>query len=211
MSRSSLPFPPPEEGLRLHLHLCDGDPVASAQICRAYVAPLCDWLAGPFARVDPHVRETAVHEAVMHYLQSPQAYDPRRADLAAYLRMAARRDLENLLAQERRHHRRRIPWSDVELGEEHRNIPGRAEEPSHRLEQQEEAAAWRASLDAFRAGLTPAEECVLHLLLAGERSTRAFALALGLQGLSADGEAREVKRVKDRLKKRLERERPRHG
>jgi hypothetical protein len=211
MSRPPVPFPPPEEGLRLHLRLREDDPVAPADICQRYVPPLCAWLAQQFPTVDPHFRQSAVHEAVITYLQRPQAYQPERADLAVYLRLAARRDLSNLRRGEGRHNRQRVPFAVVELGAEHGNLLGREQDPSRRLEHNEEAAAWQAVLASIRAGLAPAEERVLDLMLQGERSSRVFAEAIGLEGLPADEEARAVKRVKDRVKKRLEREGARHG
>ena len=49
------------------------------------------------------------------------------------------------------------------------------------------------------------EERVLDLMLVGERSTSAYAAALGLVDRPRAERAREAKRVKDRIKKRLER------
>jgi RNA polymerase sigma factor (sigma-70 family) len=205
MNGSEAPFPSPEEGLRLHLLLCADDPLASAEVCRAYVVPLCAWLGRFFPATDPHLIQDAVHHAVVRYIQQPTAYDPARADLGAYLRMAARRDLFNLFRREKRHRHQRLPESDVELGEESGNILGRDEEPSFLLEREEETARQEALLKSVRESLTPAEGRVLDLLLAGERDTRVFAEALGVDGLPAEEQAREVKRAKDRLKKRLER------
>jgi hypothetical protein len=205
MSRPSRPFPPPEEGLRLHLLLGANDPLAPAAICQAYAEPVGAWLRARHPHDDPDLCQAAANEAIVGYLLRPHGYDPSRSPLDAYLRLAAERDLSNLRRAEQRHHQGRIPWKVVELEEERGNIPGRDAEPSRSLERNEEAAAWRALLDTVRAGLTPAEGRCLDLMLAGEQRTRAFAEALGLQGLSADEEAREVKRVKDRLQKRLRR------
>jgi len=206
----SYPFPSPEEGLSLHLRLCELDPVAPAELCRACLDPLVRWLETTFPWVDPHLRETAADEAVMAYLKAPQRYRPEKCPLPAYLQMAARRDLLNLLKRERRHHRHRVGWSVVELDEEAGNILGREEEPSRLLEDHEEAERWQALLRELRQTCSEGEQRVLDLMLAGERSTAAYALALGITGLPAAEQEREVKRVKDRLKKRLEREGARH-
>jgi hypothetical protein len=48
-------------------------------------------------------------------------------------------------------------------------------------------------------------------MLAGERATSAFAEAIGKANLPAAEQEREVKRVKDRVKKRLERGGGKHG
>src|ERR1700722_19902583 len=100
MNHAPLDFPSREEGLALHIQLCDLNPTAVADVCRAYLAPLLGWLTHRFTNVDAHIRQTAVHDALMAYLQNPRSYNPDRSDLAGYLRMAARGDLRNLLERE---------------------------------------------------------------------------------------------------------------
>jgi RNA polymerase sigma-70 factor, ECF subfamily len=206
MSRSPVSFPSPEEGLRLHLRLGEQDPLAPSDACKAYVYPLCDWLGSRFRDVDPHLIQSAVHDALIGYVQRPRCYDPRRGDLALYLRMAARWDLANHLRREGRHHERRVPWSVVELGEEGGNLSGREEEPVRQLEQDEEAVGWQVTLRALRGRLPEADRPAFDLMLAGERDTRVFAAALGLEALPIEEQACAVKRVKDRILKRLKRE-----
>jgi RNA polymerase sigma-70 factor (ECF subfamily) len=203
-------FPAREEGLALHLHLIDQNPVAAADVCRAYLNPLVDWLAAKFADVDPDLRQTAAHDALMAYVQSPQAYDPARADLASYLRMASRWDLANLRKSEGRHQRGRVGWAVVEDGAEGGNLSG-AGNPALQLERAEESQQGRAFLEAVMADFTGEERQVLTLMLAGERKTGVFAAVIGVAGLPAVDQEREVKRVKDRIKKRLERGVPGHA
>jgi hypothetical protein len=210
MSRARASFPSREEGLRLHVRLLEQDPVAPADVCGAYLEPLADWLDGTFRLGDPDLAQTAAGDALRKYVQAPQAYDPRGAGLAAYLRMAARSDLVNLLEKERRHHRQRVPWKVVELDEESGNIFGREDEPSRQLERAEEAAAWQDFLRSVQEGWTPAECRVLEMMLRGERRTEVFAAALGLDGLPSAEQEREVKRVKDRILARLKREGRKH-
>ena len=119
--------------------------------------------------------------------------------------MAARGDLWNLLRGERRHHVKRVPWLAVEEGEEGGNLSEREEEPSARLQREEEDAAWRALLQSVRGQCDDKEKQALELLLAGERSTAVYAAALGISEKPFPEQEREVKKVKDRLKKRLER------
>ena len=58
----------------------------------------------------------------------------------------------------------------------------------------------------MREGLSDAESRALDLLLDGERKTAVFAEALGIGHLPMKDQRAEVKRVKDKLKKRIERE-----
>jgi DNA-directed RNA polymerase specialized sigma24 family protein len=210
MSRPDVSFPSAEEGLSLHLRLCDLDPAAPADVCRAYLGPLVGWIAVKYPHIDPSLHETAVHEALFTYVQKPLSFDPRRGSLAAYLRMAAQGDLLNLLRAEQRHHRQRLPWPVVEESTESGNLLGREEEPPLTLQRDEEAKAWQSLLHSVEERCTPEEKCVLDLMLAGEQSTVVFAEALGLSGLPMPDQKRHVKRVKDRIKKRLERGAPRH-
>jgi RNA polymerase sigma-70 factor (ECF subfamily) len=210
MGPSHCSFPPPEEGLRLHLALLEGDPLAPPDIAAAYLPPLADWIERAFPRVDSHLQQTAVEDAILNYIKRPRAFDPRLGDLASYLRMAARGDLRNLLCQEERRHRHRIPWKVVEQAAERGNIPGE-DEPAYQVERAEEAAAWHAFLRSFAASLTPVDRRVLELILAGEHSTQVFAAPLGLGELPVDIQEREVKRARDRLMKRLQRKGVKHG
>jgi hypothetical protein len=211
MSRPPHPFPLAEEGLTLHRRLLVADPLAPSDTCAAYLGPLLDWIERLFPTVDPHLRETAVHQALFSYVQRPARYDAARGDLALYLRMAARSDLWNLLRDEGRHHRGRVAWAAVELGEEGGNLCGREDEPPLRLVHGEEAAEREQFLRSVAEGLTDGERRVLDLMCAGERRTPVYAEALGLAGLPAEQQERDVKRAKDRIKKRIERGGGKHG
>jgi RNA polymerase sigma-70 factor (ECF subfamily) len=206
MSLSAV-FPSIEEGLALHLRLCAEDPMAPAEVCAAYLEPLLSWLESVFPCAEEPMRQSAVHDALLGYVQQPQVYDPRRGELGAYLRRAARGDWCNLWRREDRHRRRQIPWNLVELGEEAGNLSGRESEPWLLLEREEEAASWQQLLERFRGECDPVEQCVLDLMLAGERNTRVFALAIGLADVPRAEQEIAVKRVKDCIKKRLERAR----
>jgi hypothetical protein len=211
MSPSLSSFPSHEEALSLHLRLQEQDPTASADVCKAFLTPLLHWLAGKYPHVDPHLRQSAVHEALVNYVQRPDAFQPGRLDLAAYLRMAASADCRNALRQEMRHSRQRIPWDLVELDPECGNLSGREPEPVVLVRQQEEKFARERFLDTVKASMSAAEQGVLELILEGERKTAAFARVLGLENRPVKEQEQEVKRVKDRIKKRLERGRKTDG
>ncbi len=167
---------------------------AGGAFAAAVLPPLEADLARGFARVDPHLVTEAADCAVLALLRTPAAYDPARAPLPAFLRMAARRDLVNLLAKEGRHHRGRTPWAAVELGHPARNES--ADAPT--------LADFPALADAV-AGLSAEDRCVLDLILDGERDTAVFAAALGLADRPAAEQVDAVKRAKDRVKARVKR------
>lgn len=210
MSRS-LAFPPREEGLRLHVRLCDQEADATADLCAAYLEPLLAWAEKPFPRVDLHLRTTAVHEALVGYLRRPHRYDPRKSDLAAYLRMAVRGDLKNLLRKEAGRRDHEITWNSVEEGGEPGNYLGKEDDPARMAERAEDAAEAERFFQAVTDGWDDTERQVLLLMLDGERGTADFAAALGIAGAGSAEQAGEVKRLKDRVKGRLKRWRQRHG
>jgi hypothetical protein len=199
-----------EEGLALHVRLCDQDPTAVADVCRAYLRPLLAWLAARYPRLDPDLRQTSAHDALIAYVRTPHAYDPSRMELGAYLRMAARGDLLNLYGRERKHQKGRVGLAVVEDEGADGNLIGE-EDPSLQLEAAEEAGRRRYVLRAVMEGFGEAERRVLELMLAGERKTAAYATALGVERLPVHEQEREVKKVKDRIKKRVQRGVPRHG
>ncbi len=141
----------------------------------------------------PDACNTAAEDAVFGFLLHPGAFDAHRAGLGAYLRMAARRDLLNVLAKERRV-RRGIPLDSV------------AEPADPRNRTPDGELTWDdPRLVAERATFDATESAVLELMRNGTRDTATFARPLGVEHLPAKEQAVEVKRVKDRVKKRLAR------
>ena len=186
----------------IHARLLRDDPTAPHELLAHYLDPLADWLERRNPGLgDPHHYTTAAADALIALLKNPRSYDPDRRPLWGYLRMSAQGDLRNLLRAERRHSARRAPLEAVELS----LVGGNSEwaghdDPAHlTLDADERDAPPPPTV----AGLTPGEERVLALMRAGERKTIAYALALGLDGLPASEQRRAVKRVKDRLQKRL--------
>ncbi len=207
MSRSVTPFPSRAEGEQLHARLRAIDVQAPAAVCNAFLKPLLQVLMSWRPGVDEHLRVQAAEQAVLDYVLSPARFDPEQADLGAYLRMAARRDLLNLLSGESRHHRLFVSNSFVETVEEGGNIMQREQEPPDPLVRDEDAAQWQELVESVAADLRPEDRRVLELMLAGQDDTAACAAALGIGDLPAGEQAAGVKRAKDRIKKRLQRRR----
>jgi RNA polymerase sigma-70 factor (ECF subfamily) len=201
------------EGLALWRRLLAADdPTARSDFAVAYLDWLADWLIHTNPRADPHDCNTAAEDAVLDLLKHPERYQPDRGRLDAYLCMAAARDLSNLWRKEGRHRRRRADLEVVELSpREGKYLQSEADDPARRLEEAEDAAELGAALaSAVAEGLTSEEACVLDLWRSGERKGSVFAAALGLSRRPIDEQRREVKQVKDRLKKRMQRARERY-
>jgi hypothetical protein len=213
----------------LHVRLLQDDPTASGDLAQLVLfGPLAGpfllglrWRAGPLLRsVGNTVRDDALHDAAVTacigYMKRPAQYDPAKAPggLLQYLIMAAHRDLLNARRGIERQGEAE-PLSLVELRAQRRNTQlrlvgvGSASQesnPEETLDAQQRAAELRAQLAAQEALMaTEAERMVLRLMASGERDTTVFAQALGIGALPPDAQQREVKRVKDKIKKRLER------
>jgi RNA polymerase sigma factor (sigma-70 family) len=198
-----------DEELDLHRRLIDGDPVASAQLAEAYLDRLIDFLKATNDRSIP--REfiaDAAGDALVSLIKKPASFDPGRNSgelpLWAYLKMAAKRDLQNILNKEQR--RKKKSLENVELSDEAGKYLGADKEPVMILQLKEEAEkAEREILTAVRQGLSAGELQVLDLMLQGERKTAVFAQALGIADLPPSEQEATVQRVKNKLNKRLER------
>src|SRR5438552_3570565 len=83
-------------------------------------------------RADPDLRAEAAGEAILNLIENPSSYDPGRLRLSAFLLMAARGDLRNALAKERRRTCRQVRLDDVADGPDAGKHLGRDDDPSRR-------------------------------------------------------------------------------
>ncbi|HZU05403.1 MAG TPA: sigma factor [Chloroflexota bacterium] len=195
----------------LHARLLAGDPTAPADLAETYLPRLVARLGRYYKNVDPQLLESAAIDAVLDLAMHPHRYDPARGRLESYLFMAARRDLLNALqrTQRRAAHERPLTVIDpsagnVELASPARNLrASEADDPLELLIQQE--AADPRLMAAIREQCDEREWAVFQLMLDGEDRTAAYAQVLGITHLSPREQAQEVKRVKERLKKRARR------
>lgn len=185
---------------QIHERLLQGDPTASADCAQAVIGPLTKRLEGRF----PELRGSdflvdAVTDAVLSYLKRPEQYDPAKRGLLGFLTMAAVGDLRNALAKWHRRKEMEVPLEDVDL-----------EAAAGNMQVGPHDSAGDVDLEEIRSGVSalfddPRDRRLAELVLEGERSVKAFARILKLENLSIDEQRREVKRHKDRIKKRLER------
>jgi hypothetical protein len=197
-----------ERGLALHRRLLEGDPTASADVAVAYLEPLISWLvARRRSGVSVDMCIEAAEDAVIALVKSPASFNPERGlGLGAYLRMSAQGDLKNLLQRENRHRQNQISLEIVELSPQAGKYLAKDDDPSLPLRIHEEIQGATAEIvSPARDGLSEGESQALDMLLQGERKTHAYALVLGLGHLPEIAQRAEVKRVKDKLKKRIQR------
>ena len=231
---SRLPFPSAEAGRELHRRLLEKDSYAPSEVCTRFAEPLFAFLMSLDGRADEQACMSAVSDALMGYVQRPETFDPERLDLSAFLRMrgwrprscrraapperldlsaflrmAARRDLSNLARAEAKHHRGR----DADFRVEDAGVGGNhfEDDPAAASVRGEEQEAARCRIEAVREGCDESERLVLDSMLEGERSTERIAARIGAAHLPEGDRRRAVKRIKDRLEKRIERKGGRYG
>ena len=205
MSPSESDPPPVDEGSALHERLVAGDPTAPADLASTYLDRLIGWLFRHNPGVDPHICATAAEDALLALIKSPASYRREKQSLEGYLRMSASGDLKNLLRSERRHARRRTTLEAVELSLAAGKYLWDEDSDPARIIGQADDERQSPLLSGVQETLTREESQVLELMLEGERRTEVYAAVLGLTNRPILEQRREVKRVKDRLKKRLER------
>lgn len=182
----------------LYLRLRTADPLAPSDFAETYLEPLAGFLRAVDPRADDHSRLTAAGDAILSVIRNPLVYDSDRGELADFLKMAARRDLLNVLGKERRHRLHHEYRDPVELPESDGNDSETTDDlPSF----------GDADFALIIATFTDVESKVFELLRGGEKRTEVFAGEMGIADLPIDEQRREVKRVKDRIIVRLKRAR----
>lgn len=199
---------PTEEWLKeIHERLLANDPIAPAELAEQTVDILVRKLTAKYHYLnDQSLIYDAVSDAILGYIKSPRQFNPSKRGLLGYLQMAAEGDLKNALSKISRRHKREIVSDDVELTLLGGNISLRrdfmANDNSTRKEEQNHNEVKNAIYTLFD---NPKDVKIAEMMMDGERSTTAFAAVLGIQELNDIEQKSEVKRHKDRIKKRLER------
>lgn len=194
------------EALRLHQRLLAEDPTAPNDLAEAYLEPLVAWLAKTDPRVPPEARIEAAEDALLALIRNPRSYSAERQALEAYLRMSARGDLRNLLKKERRYKSGRVSWKSIELSPDAGKYLGRKDDPSFPMQLAEEAHSVMNSIpESIRKKLSITDLRGVEMILRKERRSEAFAELYGLLHLPEKEQSRQVKRIKDRLKKMMKR------
>ena len=203
-------WPSADRARELYARLLAEDSTATADLAEAYLDPLVRHMARKHPNMDSHLPQTAAEDAIISLIKNPGSYKPEIAALDTYLRMAAEGDLRNLLKREERHGSRAVYLEYVELSPEAGKYLGDTKaDPAHIVQEREDEETLNAQKvpipPTVQAGLSPEEAAVLSLMRNGERKTVAYARVLAITHMHADEQRRAVKRVKDRLQKRVQR------
>jgi RNA polymerase sigma-70 factor (ECF subfamily) len=185
----------------LHERLLAGDPLATHDLFERHYRPLVTWLGGKYRTTDADIVSDAVTQTLLDYFDRPERFDPRRRSLFGYLKMAAEGDVRNLRERHRGRIERETPAEDVELATE----PGNAPEDGLLdlvIEAESAEALWERIAACAENG---DERIVLRLMWDLERTTEAYAQALGLADLAPADQRTQVYQMKDRLLKRVRR------
>jgi RNA polymerase sigma-70 factor (ECF subfamily) len=207
MSASPASSPLTDRQQLLHQRLVDRDPTAPDDFADTFLEPLTAWLTEHNGSIHPDLVSEAAEEAILAVIKNPASYRAGDSTLENYLRMSAQADLRNLLRRETMHRSRHERLEVVELSAESGKYVGREDDPAVGLMIEEELAILAKDIPAsVREGLTEVEARVLELMLRGERRTAIYAGACKIADRSPEEQRRIIKQIKDRLKKRIERQ-----
>jgi RNA polymerase sigma-70 factor (ECF subfamily) len=171
-------------------------------LVRETYARACARTVDGAAGVDRDLVEEAVGNALLTYIEAPERYDPERASLQRYLVMAAYRDFQNLRDKEARHSSaaRSLSLLAIEHGGE--DVVDEQQEMEQIIGRMHAEYLWQIIEEHVT---DPLERLLVRLIVDRVRSVQPYTQLLGITHLPPDEQAKEVKRVKDRLKKRLHR------
>ena len=197
-----------------------GDPVAPAVISERLYPTLKLHLEKKFPEVDEDLIITALDDALISYLKHPQTYDPTKKSLVGYLKMAARRDLLNVLDSQQRRRRREVSYDviqsrsdqtdkDVELLEESSELINERELLEKLKTTHYEPERDEPERTFVLEGISPGkiDQLLARLVINKVRETVYYSQVLDIVSLPITEQRALVKKHKDRIKKRLERAR----
>ena len=195
--------------ITLHNRLLNqSDPTAVAEAFDPLQNMLLEYLHRTFPRQVIQDCEDIVVSVLASYFENPAQFNPAKARLDAYLRMAAHGDMMNLVQKQKRLDIK-TPYNLDELDEN-----GVADQILARNTDQDESvedvalsnALTQPRLEAVLSRLDATEQAIVHLIIEGERETARYAEVLGITQQPIMEQRQTVKRIKDRLTKWLKRQ-----
>jgi RNA polymerase sigma-70 factor (ECF subfamily) len=197
------PIPSYESGL--HLRLITRSPTAPAELF--YYITNKNNIISLFQRMYPKIDKEElwdiVTDAILGIIDEPDKYKPQKGSLLSFIKMDIEGDIKNFLAKrERREKKGKIT---VELCEITGNTVERIDSPEDQLIKRETLDQLHRTVN--RIFPDDADREMADLILEGERKTEIFAKILKITDWPIEKQEREVKRHKDRIKKRMKRDR----
>lgn len=192
-------------GHQLHQELLGQHPSAPARIAELFLPLITRHLENRFSYIaDPHLIYTAVGDAMLSYLNRPQQFNPEKAGLYTYLCMSAAGDLKNMLKQ---------TTKDISMLELQKSVENNDADAEYEIELQDDfdLVNYLLSMDSplwlriQQVIPDPLDQEILLLIMDEVRETARYTELLGIQSLSVEEQTQEVKRHKDRIKKKLQR------
>lgn len=193
--------------LKLHERICMGDPIAPDQLVSEYLVPLQTSLRRGWLLLPREAVQDAVVDALLTYLQRPDAFDPQRSpSLLAYLKMIASRRLTDALRKQMRLNKReRSVGGVVEINQYGSNMSAGTWPPA--FDEEGDPDALPPEIEEMLNNLfpEPRDRRLLKLICQGRQETSAYAAILGIGSLLESEQRRIVKQHRDRILKRLRR------
>lgn len=189
-----------------HQRILRRDITAFAQLCEVALPHLISFLETRFVQVEAHLHQSVATDCLLSYHVKPTQYNPDKLSLFAFLRMAAKNDMLNALDKEGRVEQRLLDIDDHGI----QNQLAPEDTPSKELAQKNWLQQYTDQtpsevLQALAAELSASDQQVLLLMYEGIRPTARYAEVLGITRLTEGEQRQEVKRVKDRLNKKIQR------
>jgi RNA polymerase sigma-70 factor (ECF subfamily) len=169
------------------------DPTATARAFDLLLEPLKVRLRFRWPNMSQDELESWAIDSLIAYLENPARYDPKQSALQTYLVMDADGDIKNAYSSAQATRERFV--GDVEDEASRRNET--TDDEKFNLDDRALYARLREAFPDER------DRKVIELMLQNVRETAAYADVLAVAHLSSAQQAAEVKRVKDRIKKRL--------
>jgi RNA polymerase sigma-70 factor, ECF subfamily len=184
------------DSIPLHDRIVSGDREAFEAIAAWSVTQLHTRLGRRFPRASRDHVHDAIVDALLDYAAAPARFDrTRNISLQSFLYYASRKNLSNLLVAEGRRRTREAEYATTRplvtadsMGVDAHGL--RSSEARHRIE--------KVSSD-------DRERDMVRKWLSGERRTRELATVYGVSHLPPKEQQKEIKRVKDRILKRVKR------
>lgn len=191
--------------IQLHNSIKEKDDIALSKLYDMYGDYLVKTIKAryPKSYQDESFAFEAVNEALFGYFNSPDTFDPQLNTLKRFLEIAAERDILNLLQKEKKHSKKINLPDDVELHENFWNSIVKEENlPDSDLISSQSLKKVEQELEKH---FNKEDLLLAKMVLIGERSTEVFSKVLKIEGLTIEEQKNEVKKVKDRIKKVIER------